>query len=233
VSLPAKSVPLRRLSGPQVRPEGKATYLPHPDFPDTEFPWDQQPDEPNEAFGAFEIYKRLGYRRTLLNAYKKYSGKQSATQQAGFFADWSRRWHWVARANEWDAYRARLKDYARWKADLKEAEKWQAREQAHCEKAYRAAQLLLDRGITLAEHPVRRPTVQQVDGKRVEIYSPIGVKDLRSAAAIIKEGFEVGMAAIKEAMPGDPDLNFDPATATIDELKAFLARQTERARRSA
>jgi hypothetical protein len=67
----------------------------------------------------------------------------------------------------------------------------------------------------------------------VEIYSPIGVKDLRAAAAIIKEGFEVGMAAIKEAMPGDPDLNFDPATATIDELKAFLARQTERARRSA
>lgn len=64
-----------------------------------EHPWDRQPQETDQAWSGFVLYRDLGPAvRTLAKAAK------AASKSAPLFLDWSQRWDWVARCRAYDAY---------------------------------------------------------------------------------------------------------------------------------
>jgi len=74
-------------------------------------PWDQQPDEPDEAYGRFLIYRGLGPGRsvqrsyqTYLNTFRNAGGRPKTPQVPGHWSDDSARWRWVDRAHAWDVH---------------------------------------------------------------------------------------------------------------------------------
>jgi hypothetical protein len=67
-------------------------------------PWEQQPGEPEKAFGRFLVYLRLGPTRTLTEAARMAGGRSSGGKYS-FGGNWSRyctEWHWRDRARAWD-----------------------------------------------------------------------------------------------------------------------------------
>lgn len=76
--------------------------------------WDQQPNEPNEAYARFTTYLTLGPTRSLAAANAKHSEaakgnkkQRLAKRPAGSWTSESVRWNWVERAHAWDAHRGR------------------------------------------------------------------------------------------------------------------------------
>lgn len=76
-------------------------------------PWDQQPEEPNESYGRFLLYRNLGPGRSLQLAYSTFVAQfRNATDAAkspkkpqqvpGHWNDVSAQWSWVDRASAWD-----------------------------------------------------------------------------------------------------------------------------------
>lgn len=68
-------------------------------------PWDKLPEgETGKAFKAFEHYLGLGPDRSLLAAYRLYSGKEAAENTPGHFGAWSSDNRWVERAEAYDRF---------------------------------------------------------------------------------------------------------------------------------
>ena len=63
--------------------------------------WEQQPHEPPRAFNAFTVYRDLGPKRTLREAFRQETGKESA-QPDGTWTRWYTDWQWSLRARAWD-----------------------------------------------------------------------------------------------------------------------------------
>lgn len=66
--------------------------------------WEQQPGEPDKAFGRFQVYLQLGPTRTLAEAARTAGGRSSGGGYA-FGGNWSRycrEWNWRDRAQAWD-----------------------------------------------------------------------------------------------------------------------------------
>jgi hypothetical protein len=67
-------------------------------------PWDQQPGEPDKAYGRFQVYLGLGPTRTLSDAALAAGGRSRGGKYA-FGGNWSRycrEWDWRNRARAWD-----------------------------------------------------------------------------------------------------------------------------------
>ena len=67
-------------------------------------PWEIQPDESQAAYNAFLAYLHLGYKRSVLVAYKKATGKEDTKCAPGFWKEWCTCHCWVARARAYDEY---------------------------------------------------------------------------------------------------------------------------------
>lgn len=78
-------------------------------------PWDQLPNEPNEAYARFMMYRNMGPGRTLLAAYSAHVAtfrnaatdaiKRQKTQQVpGHWGEDSARWRWGDRADAYDIH---------------------------------------------------------------------------------------------------------------------------------
>lgn len=64
--------------------------------PDLPAPWERQKGESAKAYAAFRAYRDAGATRSLTKA------AQELNKARCTLADWSRRWHWVARAEAHD-----------------------------------------------------------------------------------------------------------------------------------
>lgn len=60
-------------------------------------PWDRQPDETSKAYAAFVTFRDIGPSRSLPEAYRKHTGKQTA-RAGGTWGVWYRKHHWKERA---------------------------------------------------------------------------------------------------------------------------------------
>lgn len=65
--------------------------------------WERQPEESEEAFAGFAIYRDQQPPRSLRNAAKE------AGKSFSLFGKWSTRWSWVSRAAAWDREQDRVK----------------------------------------------------------------------------------------------------------------------------
>jgi len=69
--------------------------------PEPDYPWDRQPDESQQAFEAFAIYRDMAYQRSLAAAGWKLHKSKKLLER------WSAKHGWVKRVAAWDAYNDR------------------------------------------------------------------------------------------------------------------------------
>lgn len=65
-------------------------------------PWLRQPDETSKAFAAFCVFRDLGEKRTVTDAYRQSTGRRSASQPPGHWRAWAKRHRWAERAAAFD-----------------------------------------------------------------------------------------------------------------------------------
>jgi hypothetical protein len=64
--------------------------------------WEQQPDESQEAYARFLIYRNLGVARSLNKAYQIVPGRTGKEKANGQWHEDCVKYNWVARASAWD-----------------------------------------------------------------------------------------------------------------------------------
>ena len=131
-------------------------------------PWDRLPDETDAAWRAFCIYRDLGPKRTVSEAYRNCYGKGPDKEPPKFFRKWAKRYDWKRRAAAYDNRLTVIEvDEAR-KRIAAEIDEWVSREKELRRAAYDRALALLSK----AEEMLAFPIVERVterDGRTIII----------------------------------------------------------------
>jgi hypothetical protein len=134
---------------------------------------------------------------------------------------WSRENQWVKRARAFDTYNESL--------ELRQAQAsiplWEQRRQEVLEKNWARAERLWERVEKMLEHPL---TVEVHSGKQGTVEVHPNKWNYSSLAQIAKVAAELQAATVAEALPTQADEAFDVDTATIEELRDFVARHAKR-----
>lgn len=180
--------------------------------------WQRQAGESPPAFRAFVEYRDLGHGRTLV------ATRQKLAQGSGYnrhLREWSKRWCWAERASDWDHHRQKERE----RSTMGEEEMWGRLRRRSIRKSWRLAGSLRDRVTELLAFPLTQE-VQEVskDGKTfTTIIKPAGW-NYSSLTSMAKLVVELESAIIAETLPRD-DNDFNPATATLEEFREYLARK--------
>lgn len=70
--------------------------------PDKPEPWERQPEETSRAFEAFTVYRDMGAERSINKTCQKLNKNRTT------IADWSTKYNWVKRCEEWDKEQDRI-----------------------------------------------------------------------------------------------------------------------------
>lgn len=163
-------------------------------------PWAQLDNEPGVAYAAFLIYRNLGPQRSIVEAYRQYTGDAEHTQPSGRWNHYSRDYAWQERARAYD----RHLDAARVRGAAKAAErsgasmtsKWANRRDEVAERLYSLGASLLDKAATLSKFPVHQESTSS-DGKTVVI-EPADPKQHSIAATIAWKAQNILLTALAE-----------------------------------
>src|SRR5262249_49515661 len=132
---------------------------------------------------------------------------------------WSSRFDWVERCRAWGNHLRRVRDEGTEAA----VRAWEQRRLRRAEADWNLAEKFLARASELADFPVAR---RSSEGGRT-VAQPIDSRTLRDAAAIARQAQSMAWLAIREGLSADDD-EFDPETASIEELRAYLEKQARR-----
>jgi hypothetical protein len=191
-------------------------------------PWDRQDQESEAAYRAFCVFRNMGSERSLAGACRLDSANRKGSAKSpngvrfdsrnGRWRTWSKKFHWAERALTWDRHNSDVSQKALDEQTASAAVDWAKRRDEAIEQQYRDAVSCRDKA---------RAVLARIDPNNAD------TKALRDATAVIQSSTGLLHEAIDAALP-DPDADFDPSAATIEQLKDFLARrQRERqARRS-
>ena len=73
-------------------------------------PWEQLPGESGLAFSAFNVYRKMGWQRSLRRAHKLVDEASALPASLGSFWAWSKKYQWPQRAHAWDAAQGRKEE---------------------------------------------------------------------------------------------------------------------------
>jgi len=73
-------------------------------------PWEQLPGESGLAFSAFNVYRKMGWQRSLRRAHKLVDEASALPACLGSFWNWSKKYQWSQRAHAWDAAQSRIEE---------------------------------------------------------------------------------------------------------------------------
>jgi hypothetical protein len=182
--------------------------------------YERMPGEPPKAFHAFRIYRDLGPDRTLENVRISLGKSSGYSRQLAY---WSGDYEWVERAGLYDGHLD--------KQSRKEAEKslkgWEEARQRSLQENMEDAARMREKLRLMLEWPISKEVVKDYNGRPVTIIMPMKWT-AASIATWMKTIAELEAATIAEAMAGAEDANFDPETASLEELKAYVERQKQR-----
>jgi hypothetical protein len=195
----------------------------------TSQPWEQQPGESGPAYRAFCAFRDMGPHRSAVKAYGQSKGNEGATQKPGRWNVWAREHRWTERARAYDRHVEAIRLHEADEAAAELAHLWAARGEEQLERDWQAAEALRRRVEILLELPVVDVTAE-ADGQTTVIKA-IRIRDLQALVGVTMLASKLAWSAIDAAaeMYG-PDMDFDPATATKEELEAMIAL-IERGRR--
>lgn len=170
--------------------------------------WEKQFGESKQSFAAFSIYRDLGLKRTLDDAFRSRPGAGPDPKKApGQWGIWSMRWQWVARAEAWDAHIDAEQRSAQEEAARKAGAEHAQRVIAQQDIELQARDKLLQRVNEMLMLPVIETTTQTdpVTGRAIQIIKPgkWGFGDVVRALALVSQlgrlslGMETSRASIK------------------------------------
>jgi hypothetical protein len=183
--------------------------------PDENTSFMRLPNEGVKAWQAFMIYRDMGPDRTLRDVSNKLRKSEDLIWR------WSSQWEWVKRARAFDQYNESL--------EIKQAQSsvplWEQRRQEVLEKNWERAERLWSRVEAMLKHPL---TVEVYSGKQGTVEVHPNKWNYSSLAQIAKVAAELQAATVAEALPTAQEEAFDVETATLEELREFVARHSKR-----
>ncbi len=180
--------------------------------------WQKRPGETNLAFQAFEEYRGLACGRTLEGTRRELA-KGSGYQR--YLREWSTRWCWAERARDWDRHLQKKRD--RNAAD--EEEMWRRLRHRSSRLSWRLAQSLRDRVTELLAFPLTQVVeVASKDGMTITTTVKPAKWSYSSITTMAKLVVQLESAIIADVLPRDDD-DFNPATATLEEFRVYMARK--------
>ena len=199
-------------------------------------PWGRQPREGEAAYAAFLVYRDLGPRRSH-EATRKGLGKRPGYLKP--IERWSARRDWRRRAGAWDAHL----QVERNRVAAEEAAKWERRRLQALEEGWQTCRALRARLEQMLASPLEAPAVAPSEpaeempqavpdaGATPEAARPTPGRgttrwNYLTVARLSKLVVELEWALLNEALPRREE--FDPLTATDEEIQAYLARHPRR-----
>lgn len=179
--------------------------------------WLRLPDESEEAYAAFLIYRDLGIIRSVLKAYRQKSGKITAKQAPGQWNKWAKDYRWRARARDYDNYLASQRQAGIDRVARSEGGEWERRRSQQVCDDYDLARQLLKQAKLIASFPLTRQETMK-DGKAM-IIQPVEPKHLRDASAIARDATAMVWEAIGRGLGASEDESGDdPGLAEMKEV---------------
>lgn len=183
-------------------------------------PFDRRPGESNAAFQAFAAYRDAGLDRSIEAV------AESLSKSGSLCRRWSARHEWVARVAAWDVERDRIEQAARAKVASQVAAQWERRRLEAAEGNWGLAQRLGLRAEEILKTPlyeVKREEIDPETGRPLHLTLEPAKWTIATAAALLKLAVELQSVALAEALGSRDD--FDPATASLEECRAYLMGQ--------
>jgi len=135
--------------------------------------WHRKQDESDAQFAGFSLYLNLGKGRSLLEAYRRYSGKEKATQPGGTFQSWSVLNSWLDRVNAYDAWQGQVEDTKFEHAAAKEQSKLAKRRAEANSVAWDMAKLLIEKAKMILKVPILEQQIESEerdkDGRLIKV----------------------------------------------------------------
>jgi hypothetical protein len=175
-------------------------------------PWDRQAKETSKAYDAFLTYRDLGFKRSVLQAYRLTVGKPEAQASSGGFLKWYKDFRWAERARAWDADRQAFEDEAKQQAKqqafqavalavmvetTKERLRYAKRGIEYGEKCLARGDIILN--FPLAEKRVTKSVIDPVSGKVYDLETHWEAMDARMVALAARIG-DIGLDIIHKAL---------------------------------
>jgi hypothetical protein len=159
-------------------------------------PWERLPKESARAYAAFCAYRDLGAERSIDAAGTQQLGSRSRKRAPRTWFKWSRRFHWVKRAEAWDAHLVRVGLRDKEQATRREGERWQERQRAHRDRQWKLADQMMDKAETILKMPLVRTRVEKNGGTTV--IEPVKVR-AADAARLSSVANDLAKEAIEDA----------------------------------
>lgn len=182
--------------------------------PDDSTTFMRLPNEPVKAWNGFMCYRDLGPERTLNKVLIAFGKPPSYMRQLQY---WSSDYEWVKRARAFDHYTESIQ----LKQSVSEVPLWEKRRLEALEKNLEMAAKLWAKVELMLEHPITHEVKDDYRGV-IEVHP--AKWSYSSLAQVVKTAAELQAATISEALPSVSEEDFDVDTATIDQLREYVAR---------
>lgn len=124
-------------------------------------PWHRRKDETDRAFEAFRVFFELGEARSVMDAYRLYSGIEKAKIPSGGFSAWATTYEWAARARAYDLWQNEKEDVATVKAMEKAAMTTADLREDVNRRALTARDKLYEKAYAILSLPLTKQTIQR------------------------------------------------------------------------
>lgn len=132
--------------------------------------WERQPDEPNDWYDRFTLFKLLGSGRSLLAAYNVDRDRRGQPKTGSTPPTWRKTqqtWNWKARAEAWDG-RSQQQSEKRWVKKQRDGDRRRAEIR---DKSWELSLTLIERAKEMLDYPLIQKVSESEDGKTI-IFAP-------------------------------------------------------------
>jgi len=177
--------------------------------------WHRQHGESDVAYAAFQVYLEMGSERTFREAYRQHVGNPEATQAAGYFSQWTLKFKWAERVEEYEAWLGEVDDDERRRSMRAQQKKIAERRRIANDTAWRFQELLFEKAAQILAMPMTEQTLDR-DGVTI-ILKPVRFR-LSDAARMIHIADRLARLAT--------DMSTDNVTMDMGDELRCLAEET-------
>ena len=132
--------------------------------PNAAHSWEQTQGETSRAYEAFKCFRDLDQKpRTIINAYREFSGKKQVDKIAAHFFDWKQRFNWDSRVLDYDRHLEAIRMRADELTIADERRKWQKRKIQTRDETWTLADALLKKGKEILDLPMYETVSERVE----------------------------------------------------------------------
>jgi hypothetical protein len=186
--------------------------------------YERLPNESDEPWAAFVCYRDMGPRKPGIPGRSLDRVLEELGKQKGYLRNlkvWSVRYDWGRRARKWDdELEVRQRKQA-----LRKIPYWERRRQHSHRENMKLASELRKKLREMLDHPTTVKVVREVGGEEMIVQEP-AKWTYNTVATLARTIAELESATIADAIAGAEDANFDIQTASIEELRHFIATHT-------